>query len=88
MAEYDKEYGKVYRVVERNINNNRTVDKQITEISRYYVDKILQTNWDDGFTIVLPNNEAHSIFPTKRQAENCLDMICQEIATCKSATIN
>lgn len=79
MAGYDYEYGKMFGVIEKHINNTKIIEPEIIEKTSKFIDDLLKGVGFEALTIVLID-QSISFFPTKKLAENFHDKICKEKA--------
>ena len=79
MADYDKEHGKIFGVVENNINNKTVIEPEILEKPTDFITDLLKEGGFYGLTLVLMN-KAINFFPTKKLAEDFLEKILEEEA--------
>jgi hypothetical protein len=80
MAQYDREYGKIFIVVERLTDTGSQLESGIIVKPTKYIDELIDERWEqEGVTLVHSRKALH-IFPTKKQAEHTYDQIALQIA--------
>ncbi len=87
MAKYDYEYGKMYGVVEKYINEDVIIEPEIIERSSSFIEELLRGDGFEGMAIVL-KNQTINFFPSKKLAEEFYDHVCLEKAMRNPIVVN